>query len=203
MSPTSYQTAPPRDNIKLKYMVTRTGFEPVLPPWKGGVLTAWPTGHCYNELIFPCKFFKWRRARDLNPRDSITAHTSSSRAPSATRTALHNGSTGRIRTYDRSVNSRLLYHWATVEWIKCLATSYSRRENPTTIGAEELNFCVRYGNRCDLFAIVTKSSGWSKVLNLQGQDILYSFFNKNASVFKQNHLTLSIIMSEVYTLKTR
>ena len=25
--------------------MTRTGFEPVLPPWKGGVLTAWPTGH--------------------------------------------------------------------------------------------------------------------------------------------------------------
>ena len=28
-----------------------------------------------------------------------------------------NDSTGRIRTYDRSVNSRLLYHWATVEYI--------------------------------------------------------------------------------------
>ena len=26
-------------------MMTRTGFEPVLPPWKGGVLTTWPTGH--------------------------------------------------------------------------------------------------------------------------------------------------------------
>ena len=24
--------------------MTRTGIEPVLPPWKGGVLTAWPTG---------------------------------------------------------------------------------------------------------------------------------------------------------------
>ena len=24
--------------------MTRTGLEPVLPPWKGGVLTAWPTG---------------------------------------------------------------------------------------------------------------------------------------------------------------
>ena len=41
-------------------MVTRTGFEPVLPPWKGGVLTAWPTGHSLKI---------WRRARDLNPRD--------------------------------------------------------------------------------------------------------------------------------------
>ena len=27
---------------------------------------------------------------------------------------------------------------------------------PTTIGAEELNFRVRYGNGCDLFAIATK-----------------------------------------------
>ena len=36
------------------------------------------------------------------------------------------------------------------------ATSYSHRGNPpTTIGAKELNFCVRHGNRCDLFAIVT------------------------------------------------
>ena len=38
-----------------------------------------------------------------------------------------------------------------------LATSYSRRgKPPTTIGAEELNFRVRYGNGCDLFAIVTR-----------------------------------------------
>jgi hypothetical protein len=38
----------------------------------------------------------------------------------------------------------------------CEATSYSRRGKPsTTIGAKELNFRVRYGNGCDLFAIVT------------------------------------------------
>ena len=36
------------------------------------------------------------------------------------------------------------------------ATSYScRGKTPTTIGARELNFCVRNGNRCDLSAIVT------------------------------------------------
>jgi hypothetical protein len=40
---------------------------------------------------------------------------------------------------------------------RCLATSYScRGKPPTTIGAEELNFRVRYGNGCDLFAIVTR-----------------------------------------------
>src|SRR3954453_9072210 len=38
-----------------------------------------------------------------------------------------------------------------------LATSYSHRgKPPTTIGAKELNFRVRYGNGCDLFAIATR-----------------------------------------------
>jgi hypothetical protein len=38
-----------------------------------------------------------------------------------------------------------------------LATSYSHRgKPPTTIGAEELNFRVRNGNGCDLFAIITR-----------------------------------------------
>ena len=74
MSPTSYRAAPSRANIKggcgirtharfytpdgfqdrsLQpdlgnppcYIIVRTGFEPVLPPWKGGVLTPWPTDH--------------------------------------------------------------------------------------------------------------------------------------------------------------
>ena len=33
-----------------------------------------------------------------------------------------------------------------------------------TIGAKELNFCVRHGNRCDLLAIVTRQ--WN-VLHIQ------------------------------------
>jgi hypothetical protein len=45
----------------------------------------------------------------------------------------------------------------------CLATSYSYRGRPpTTIGAEELNFRVRYGNGCDLFAIITRPSFFDK-----------------------------------------
>ena len=41
--------------------------------------------------------------------------------------------------------------------VTSLATSYSHRgKPPTTIGAKELNFRVRHGNGCDLFAIVTK-----------------------------------------------
>src|SRR5690625_146013 len=39
----------------------------------------------------------------------------------------------------------------------CLAASYScRGKDSTTIGARELNYCVRYGNRCDLSAITTR-----------------------------------------------
>src|SRR5690625_362661 len=39
----------------------------------------------------------------------------------------------------------------------CLAASYScRGKASTTIGARELNYCVRYGNRCDLSAITTR-----------------------------------------------
>ena len=42
-------------------------------------------------------------------------------------------------------------------FLSCLATSYSHRDKvPTTIGARELNFRVRYGNGCDLSAIITK-----------------------------------------------
>src|SRR5919199_1955636 len=38
-----------------------------------------------------------------------------------------------------------------------LATSYSHRDKvPTSIGAEKLNFRVRYGNGCDLLAIIAR-----------------------------------------------
>ena len=44
-----------------------------------------------------------------------------------------------------------------LHFISSLATSYSNRgKPPTTIGAKELNFRVRYGNGCDLFAIITE-----------------------------------------------
>ena len=43
-----------------------------------------------------------------------------------------------------------------IESLVCEAMSYSHRgKPPTTIGAKELNFRVRYGNGCDLFAIIT------------------------------------------------
>ena len=72
-----------RDSF-LKQMVTPSGIEPELPPWKGDVLTAWPWGHINRRgPTFPGSF------------------------------------------------------------------------PPSIIGAEELNYCVRDGNRCILFAILT------------------------------------------------
>ena len=56
--------------------------------------------------------------------------------------------------------ARLTAECSTTELLrinKNLATSYSHRGRPpTTIGAEELNFRVRNGNGCDLFAIITR-----------------------------------------------
>ena len=49
----------------------RTGFEPVLPPWKGGVLTTWPTDHINGE-------YGIRTHETVLP-----AYTISNRAPSA------------------------------------------------------------------------------------------------------------------------
>ena len=65
-------------------LVTPPGIEPGLPPWKGGVLTAWPWSHKNRQRpTFPGSF------------------------------------------------------------------------PPSIISAKELNYCVRDGNRCGLFAIVT------------------------------------------------
>ena len=35
---------------KVAFLVTPTGIEPMSPPWKGDVLTAWPRGRIYKEL---------------------------------------------------------------------------------------------------------------------------------------------------------
>ena len=71
-----------------------------------------------------------------------------------------NGSEGRTRTCDNLINSQVLLPTELLRnniIMYSLATSYSHRgKPPTTIGAKELNFRVRYGNGCDLFAIITR-----------------------------------------------
>ena len=65
------------------------------------------------------------------------------------------GSPGRARTYNPSVNSRMLCHWATEEYGIRRRPTLPDRYQSSTIGTEELNFCVRYGNRWNLFVIAT------------------------------------------------
>ena len=62
--------------------MTPTGFEPVLPPWKGGVLTTWPW-----SLFFSDRFTV----------SSLKHFSASPTSPS------------RARTSDSTVNSRVLY----------------------------------------------------------------------------------------------
>ncbi len=129
MSPTSYQTAPPRDmRNTIFYIWWRMQGSNLRPPaCKAGALPAElilhiiigdpygirtrvtaVKGRCLNRLTNgPLCNGGERGIRTLEA--AVAAYTISNRAPSASRTALH-GSTGRIRTYDRSVNSRLLYH---------------------------------------------------------------------------------------------
>ena len=77
------------------FLVTPRGFEPLLPPWKGGVLTAWPWSLvsylclCSFLPVFSFLFPVFR-----------------------TCFLMQKSSPSRARTYNPSVNSRVLYHWA-------------------------------------------------------------------------------------------
>ena len=109
-------------------MVTPRGIEPLLPPWKGGVLTAWPRGHnmelaigiepttCWLQVscsaIEPMKHIiklKWRLRRGSNPRPlAWQASTLTNWA-----TEPHYGGNNRDRTCDpllvRQMLSQLSY----------------------------------------------------------------------------------------------
>ena len=66
------------------------------------------------------------------------------------------GSPGWIRTSNPAVNSRVLHRWATEDYIEIRQRpTLPGGHPPSTIGAEGLNFCVRYENRCFPFAIAT------------------------------------------------
>ena len=78
----------------MNFLVTPRGFEPLLPPWKGGVLTAWPWS--LVSYLCPCSFFLFFFLFPVFRTCFLMQKSSPSRA----------------RTYNPSVNSRVLYHWA-------------------------------------------------------------------------------------------
>ena len=58
------------------------------------------------------------------------------------------------------------------------------RLQPSTIGAERLNFCVRYGNRWDPFAIVTGMLlGTFRTLKTAHPDFLHLVTDQFTSIF--------------------
>ncbi len=77
--------------------------------------------------------------------------------------------------------------------IKSLATTYS--PVCSTIGAEELNDCVRNGNRCDLLAMITKQDdissnvqthqGLNRELNLKQTATTLHFKTYTCKVFQE------------------
>ena len=73
--------------------MTPTGFEPVLPPWKGDVLTAWPWSH--NILYINLLYSLFIKLYSFIKRNS----------PSW------------ARTNNPTVNSRVLYHWAIEDYL--------------------------------------------------------------------------------------
>ena len=82
-----------------------------------------------------------------------------------------NGSPSWTRTSDTAVNSRVLYRLSYGGILKPTKQSligylcrhrpiFPGRFQPSIFGANELNFCVRDGNRWTLTAINTNSYGW-------------------------------------------
>ena len=65
--------------------------------------------------------------------------------------------------------------------------SYSHRDKvPTTIGAKELNFRVRYGNGCDLLAIIARL-----------------FFSKTKTIIMSFSIYFKRFFEKIHSLKTR
>src|SRR5699024_7867698 len=76
---------------------------------------------------------------------------------------------------------RLFLLYTIFIYLYSLAASYSCGDNvSTTIGAEELNYCVRDGNRCDLFAITTRL-----------YDMRYLYLKNQIRTIKSNILKIS------------
>ena len=136
------------------HVVTRAGIEPALPPWKGGVLTAWPTGHISQKirisnwliLIFWCGSSSWARTSDI----MINSHALCQLSYRGISLLL--SLTFSLNTKDNDF-CRYLQHSS----FRQLST-FPGSHPPSIIDVKELNFCVRHGNRWFLLAIVTGSS---------------------------------------------
>ena len=107
------------------------------------------------------------------------------------------GSPNWARTSDIMINSHALYRLSYRGTI--LAMTYLPSKRPASIvGAEGLNFCVRDGNRCDPFAIVTRIFNWSG--SSPSQNYTVTFFLWLARFLRFPHSWLSIRLISISPL---
>ena len=64
-----------RNSSDLLRLVTRTGIEPILPPWKGGVLTFWPTGLVAEIGLEPMTYRVWTGCSSQLSYSAISHHS--------------------------------------------------------------------------------------------------------------------------------
>ena len=126
-------------------MVIPRGIEPLLPPWKGGVLTSWPR----DQMAPPV---------GLEPTTlRLTAACSTSWA---------------IEEYLKSAKGQTkICSFAKLFWQRLM---FPGSHPPSIFSAEKLNFCVRYGYRCVHHAIITRSSLSSILQDTQNQIVVLS-----------------------------
>ena len=92
------------------HLVTLTGFEPVLLPWKGSVLTAWPKCHIarkYYFLVFELNILVWWGGWDLNSRNLSVPDLQSGGFNQTCHTSPCGDANG-IRTRDSALKGRRL-----------------------------------------------------------------------------------------------
>ena len=167
--------------------MTPTGIEPVLPPWKGDVLTAWPRSHWCLEK----RFFRFSRD-DLASVGVVLSHLTDSSSRS---------SPSRARTYNNSVNSRVLYHWAIEEnsryLSKCTTDKIMRWE------LAHISICFTC---CISDAVATERlMPWGALTSLYLLQIFwkYSSYLQNRIPNLKVHFSESFILQHLHCLEKR
>ncbi len=150
MSPTSYQTAPPRDDIKLNG--DPYGIRTRVTAVKGRCLNRLTNGPCliFEKLAESKGFEPLRRFCRLHEFQSCSfGHSDSSPKEKVAPQVGFEPTTYRL-TAGCSTTELLRNDLA---WQRPILTG---GDPPTTFGAETLNFRVRHGNGCGRLAIATR-----------------------------------------------
>ena len=147
--------------VKAESVMTRGRIELPSPAWEAGVLTAWPTG-LFTCSITWCyelrKQFTWL----LNAKIKIKKIICEQSFMRAKWFFYDFNEQLKDWVHHRGLEPRT--HWLRVSCSTIWANGayqcrrrpmFPGRYQPSIFSEDELNFCVRHGNRCDLISIVT------------------------------------------------